>query len=77
MARDRRRRIILRSIIIRNVAQCNRCKDVIESKTRHDFVSCKCGAIFIDGGKDYFRRCGDPADFIEMNEIDKELYDTD
>jgi len=39
-----------------NKAQCKLCKDIIESKYRHDFVSCKCGEIFVDGGRDYLRR---------------------
>lgn len=45
--------------ITRNRAQCFKCFDIIESKDRHDFVYCKCGAIFIDGGKDYVRSGGD------------------
>jgi hypothetical protein len=42
--------------IICNKAKCCKCGDIIESKHRHDFVSCKCGAIFVDGGHDYLRR---------------------
>lgn len=42
--------------IVRNAARCRKCGDVIESKHRHDFVYCKCGAIAVDGGKDYLRR---------------------
>lgn len=41
--------------IIRNSAKCKLCDDEIESTHRHDFVSCKCGEIFVDGGKDYRR----------------------
>lgn len=44
---------------MKNRARCKKCKDIIESKYRHDFVSCKCGAIFIDGGNDYWRQGGD------------------
>lgn len=55
--------------IIRNVAECAKCGDVIESKHRHDFVSCKCGAIFTDGGTSYIRRgADDPADIIDLSE---------
>lgn len=43
-------------MIISNKARCKKCNTVIESKHRHDFVSCKCKAIFVDGGKDYLRR---------------------
>lgn len=42
--------------IIKNAARCGRCKDVIISCFRHDFVECSCGATFVDGGKAYLRR---------------------
>jgi len=40
---------------------------------RHDFVRCKCGAIFVDGGSDYFRRGGSLEDIeeIDFREEDK------
>ena len=41
--------------ILRNRFKCNKCKDIIESKSRHDFVTCRCGAISCDGGHDYIR----------------------
>jgi hypothetical protein len=39
-------------------AQCLDCEDVLESKHRHDFVKCKCGNSFLDGGDDYVRGGG-------------------
>lgn len=42
--------------IIRNSAKCKLCGDEIESVHRHDFKSCSCGEIFVDGGKSYIRR---------------------
>ena len=42
--------------IIKNQIRCNFCGDVIESKTVHDWVACKCGRCFVDGGLDYLRR---------------------
>ena len=54
--------------ILRNSARCKRCQDEIESKYRHDFVSCKCGAISVDGGKAYLKRCGNPEDFEDTSE---------
>jgi hypothetical protein len=39
-------------------AKCLDCEDIIKSKHRHDFVKCKCGNSFIDGGDDYFRGGG-------------------
>ena len=39
-------------MIIKNAIRCNICGDEIESKHRHDFVQCKCGACAVDGGHD-------------------------
>jgi hypothetical protein len=59
-------------MIIRNAAQCAKCGDIIESNHRHDFVSCSCSAIFIDGGHDYFRVGGNPENFISLAEVSDE-----
>ena len=45
------------NMIVKNASRCNICGDEIESKSRHDFVTCKCGACSVDGGHDYLRRC--------------------
>lgn len=50
--------------ILRNAAECARCGDVVESRHRHDFVGCSCGAIFVDGGLAYLRRGGESLDLI-------------
>ena len=34
---------------------CLDCGDTIRSRSRHDFRTCNCGSIFVDGGTDYFR----------------------
>ena len=44
--------------IVKNSARCKKCNAEVESKYRRDFVTCPCGAISVDGGKDYLRRCG-------------------
>lgn len=54
--------------IKRNAARCRKCNSTIESKYRHDFTSCSCGAISVDGGKDYQRRIGNPEDFEDLSE---------
>ena len=54
--------------MIRNMARCRQCKDIIESKFRHDFVTCKCGAISVDGGSDYQRIVGNIANVELFNE---------
>lgn len=42
--------------IQRNAARCLFCGDVIESRWRHEMVTCSCGALSVDGGHAYFRR---------------------
>lgn len=46
-------------MIVQNAVTCNRCGEFIVSKHRHDFVTCHCGAISVDGGQEYLRRVGD------------------
>ena len=33
--------------------KCLICGDIIESKSMHNLVSCKCESCYIDGGKNY------------------------
>jgi len=35
--------------------KCLKCNTIIESKHRHDYVTCECGDCAVDGGSDYFR----------------------
>lgn len=51
-----------------NKAQCRICEDIIESKHRHDWVSCKGGHIFIDGGREYMR-AGTLKEGVEWEDI--------
>lgn len=60
------------SVIIHNKAQCLICKDTIESVHRHDFVQCKCGNIFVDGGHEYLRR-GVQEGWETFKELSKEV----
>jgi hypothetical protein len=56
---------------MRNRAKCAKCDTIIESKHRHDYVSCKCGAIAVDGGDAYWRMmASDPSDFLRMYDDD-------
>lgn len=57
--------------IIKNAAKCKKCGDIIESVYRHDFVTCSCGSICVDGGKDYLRRCGNLEDMKDMSIIEE------
>lgn len=46
-------------MILSNQVECLKCGDKPFSANRHDFKSCKCGSISVDGGMDYLRRVGD------------------
>lgn len=59
--------------IITNKIRCKKCGDIIESKSVHDFVTCKCGAVSVDGGHDYIRRCGNLEDFEDLSEYENVL----
>jgi len=55
--------------IIRNRIKCNRCGQIIESVSRHDFKTCKCGSVSVDGGKDYLRRSfKEKGDYEDLSE---------
>lgn len=45
----------------KNKCKCKICGDIIESKSRHDYVECKCGACATDGGLAYTRRAWNPT----------------
>lgn len=44
--------------IMHNRAKCRSCNDVIQSMSNHDYVRCKCGESFVDGGSYYCRMGG-------------------
>ena len=54
-------------VIVKNSARCLRCGDEVVSRHVHDFVSCSCGAIFVDGGNEYLRRGGDRGNFVDTS----------
>lgn len=43
-------------MILRNQAECPRCGELVASIHRHDYRSCSCGGIAVDGGISYLRR---------------------
>ncbi len=51
----------------RNAFRCKKCGMVVESKSVHDFQSCKCGN-FTDGGLEYVRRGGKIEDMEDLSE---------
>lgn len=56
--------------IITNKIKCRKCGDVLESVFTHDLKRCKCGAVEIDGGKEYLRRSAKNLDdIIELSTV--------
>ena len=55
--------------IISNKIKCKKCGDIIESKSTNDYKRCSCGAVAIDGGKDYLKRISSEKDYEELSEI--------
>lgn len=60
--------------------KCKHCGDIIYSRARHDFRSCSCGKVVIDGGFDYKRILAEKSsDFEELPLVvdvtKQELYD--
>lgn len=62
--------------IIRNAIQCNHCKDIIESISRHDYKTCSCGTCSIDGGHVYLKRSftNSIKDYTELSEEEEEVW---
>ncbi len=73
-------RIFERQRIVYNRIKCLKCRDIIESRSVHDYRPCSCGACAVDGGHDYLRRTGDRDNWQEMSfavveKVEKEEYD--
>lgn len=61
--------------IIHNRVKCKNCGEIIESKSVHDWVCCRCfhesngeTGCFVDGGSAYLRLGGHPKYIEEMYE---------
>ena len=55
--------------IINNKIKCKKCGDIIESKSINDYKRCSCGAVAVDGGKDYLKRMGNEENYEELSEL--------
>lgn len=53
--------------MIVNKIRCNKCGAVIESVYTHDMKYCRCGSVYVDGGKDYPRRGGNINDYTDLS----------
>lgn len=58
--------------IKRNRAQCLICNEIIESTYTHDYTTCSCGNVSVDGGHDYLKRAvKEMSGFLEMAETEE------
>jgi len=60
-------------MIVLNQAKCLDCGDLIFSAHRHDFQTCSCENLSVDGGMDYIRRAY--ATDANIQEMSLELPD--
>ena len=65
-----------KEMIVTNKIKCKKCNDIIESRHVHDFETCKCGACSVDGGHEYLRRLGDPADWEDLSIVKGDKNET-
>lgn len=65
---------------MRNRAKCRLCRDIIASIYQHDYVTCKCGEIAVDGGSGFgFVRHvwkTDKSNLIALDDEGKEICQT-
>lgn len=61
-------------MIIKNRIKCKTCGDVVESEHIHDFKSCSCERVAVDGGHSYLRRCFTDSqdDYEELSVIEND-----
>lgn len=57
-----------------NAVICVKCCDIIWSRAVHDFRTCTCGEIFIDGGFDYIRTNAGKTKIIDVDCTVQEAY---
>jgi hypothetical protein len=43
--------------------KCKKCGDEIPGNTNKNLITCKCGALAVDGCEDYVRLIGDKEDW--------------
>lgn len=56
-----------------NKIKCLNCNDIIESTHVHDFKTCRCKSVSVDGGKEYMKRSFTDINLIEdLSEYEEE-----
>ena len=60
-------------MILRNSAMCGDCWQEIVSRHRHDYTTCSCGQLSIDGGLSYLKRNGNH--YVDTSLSSKDDFD--
>lgn len=59
---------------MQNIAKCRKCRGVIQSFHRYDYVSCSCGEIAISGGLDTYEVYANSFDnVIRIDDLGNEI----
>jgi len=53
--------------LVQNQIKCKLCQDIIYSTQVHDYRSCTCGAVAVDGGLEYSKRTGQKEHWEEQS----------
>lgn len=53
--------------IVLNRAKCLQCETIVISHHAHDFQSCRCGMLSVDGGRSYLKRLGNFEKHVDMS----------
>lgn len=53
---------------MKDYIQCLKCGSCINIDTKSQYIECACGAIAVDGNKDYTRVIGEMADWKHIKE---------
>ena len=64
-----RKLLIKRLLMKMSEIYSKKCRNIIESKTTNDLKRCSCGAVAVDGGKEYLKRIGNDEDYEELSII--------
>ena len=59
--------------IVKNRAKCKLCKDIIESFNEGDFVPCKCGEIYVNGGLKLLCGASNWNNFLRVDDQGNEI----
>lgn len=54
---------------------CKHCKNIIYSRSKHDYNSCDCGKCSIDGGFSYSRFIGNEQDYTILEIDEKQMLE--